>query len=271
MTAAVLQSRWIEWLISIIKKHSVDMLIPSIEVDMSFWNKNRAQIEDAGVCILLNNPELIELCLDKWEFYQKLVKSKFRYRIETSITPNYEQFNVPFVLKPRCGYGGRGYVLVERREVFEEYKEEIGKKLIMQEYVGMDSEEYTVSAFFDKKSNLRACIALKRRLSKQGFTEIAEVVELEGVEEIIRELAKIFFPVGPTNFQFRRHKNEFRLLEINPRISSSTSIRSAFGYNESKMSVEYFLQGKNILRPLIKTGKAIRYIEDYIFYDSSDF
>ena len=61
------------------------------------------------------------------------------------------------------------------------------------------------------------------------------------MKEAIKNLCEIFNPFGPTNFQFRYHEGNLKLLEINPRISSSTSIRMKFGYNESLMAVEYFL------------------------------
>ena len=57
---------------------------------------------------------------------------------------------------------------------------------------------------------------------------------------------------------------------INPRISSSSSIRMNFGYNESSMAIDYFLEGKEVAQPIIKMGHAMRYIEEYIFYDSID-
>lgn len=176
---------------------------------------------------------------------------------------------MPFILKPRCGYGSKGIVKIETRENYELYKSKIGSDLFIQEYVGNDNEEYTISGFFDKESNLKAHIVMKRKLSKEGFTEIAEVVFKRDIVSIIIELAAIFKPVGPTNFQFRKDNGNWKLLEINPRISSSTSIRSAFGYNEAKMCVEYFLEGKEVEQPKIKTGKAIRYVEDFIVYDSN--
>ena len=80
------------------------------------------------------------------------------------------------------------------------------------------------------------------------------------------ELCKIFKPVGPTNFQFRVHEGVYHLLEINPRFSASTSMRSAFGYNEALMAVEYYFYGKSPIQPKIRKGKAIRYIEEHIFY-----
>jgi carbamoyl-phosphate synthase large subunit len=100
-----------------------------------------------------------------------------------------------------------------------------------------------------------------------GYTESAETVDnSDRFEKAISDLALIFKPAGPTNFQFRIDKNnELKLLEINPRISSSTSIRTAFGFNESVMCIEYFLEGKKITQPKLKKGRVIRYSEDAVF------
>ena len=264
------ESTYFTWLMYIIEKYHVDMMIPAIEADMYAWNQARGEIEKKGVIVLLNNYQLIEYCKDKWLFYEKLKQEGFPHCIPSSIIPDVHQFEMPFILKPRCGYGSKGIVKIQTKENYELYESQIGNELFMQEYVGSDDEEYTVSVFFDKDSNIKAHIAMKRKLSKEGYTEIAEVVLLKDILEIITELAVIFKPVGPTNFQFRKKNSNWKLLEINPRISSSTSIRNAFGYNEAKMCVEYFLERKTIEQPEIKMGKAIRYIEDFILYDSDN-
>jgi carbamoyl-phosphate synthase large subunit len=137
---------------------------------------------------------------------------------------------------------------------------------MVQPIIGTDDEEYTTSAFCDGKGGYFALMTLKRKLSKNGYTEKAEVVELLGVENVISSFCKILSPIGPTNFQFRLDNGILKLLEINPRISSSTSIRSSFGYNESEMVLDYFLEGIIPHQPIIKMGKAVRYVEDYIFF-----
>ena len=86
------------------------------------------------------------------------------------------------------------------------------------------------------------------------------------MNEALLKFCKYFKPIGPTNFQFRKHEGVLKLLEINPRISSATSIRTAFGYNECKMAVEYYLKNKKPKQPVIKQGRAVRYTEDFIFY-----
>lgn len=262
--------QYIPWLIDTINKYSVDMIIPGIEADMSVWNINRRVLEETGTKVLLNRSELISLCLDKWEFYQVLHKKGFKYCIETSISQDFHYFEQPFIIKPKCGYGSKGVVLISEEDEFANYKSRIGESLLMQEYVGSSEEEYTASAFFDKDSVLKAWIMMKRKLSQTGYTEASEIVFIDEVVDIMIELASILKPIGPTNFQFRKHKGQWKLLEINPRISSSTSIKSAFNYNECEMSIRYFLENKEVNQPEIRRGKAIRYIEDYIEYDSNN-
>jgi carbamoyl-phosphate synthase large subunit len=258
---------YIDWLKEIIKKYNVDMIIPSIEADVATWNKHRQSLKETGTFALLNAPQLIELCADKWAFYEKLHEYDSRYVIPTSLEPDFNRFKRPFLLKPRNGFASRGLITVENRETFDQHKDKIGKTLMMQSIAGNSDEEYTTSACFDRDSVLRAHRTLRRRLSDDGFTDKAFVADLEGVETAIKDISKVFAPVGPTNLQFRKTSKGLKLLEINPRISSSTSIRTAFGYNEARMSVDYFLYGKEITQPEIQKGHVIRYTEDMVFHD----
>ena len=266
--------KYINWLERIIDKHQVDMIIPGIEADMLAWNKARETLTAAGAQPLLNNPDLIELCSDKWNFYDKLSKTNTQLLIESRLSGTFDElkrdFGVPFLLKPRRGFASKGIVKVESMEDFVKNQNGLGSALMAQPIVGDADQEYTVSAFFDKDSQLLCFMELKRKLSTEGFTEKARVVSLPGVKEAITELAALLSPIGPTNFQFRVHDGQLKLLEINPRISSATSIRAAFGYNESIMSVEYFLNSVVPSQPHIKPGYAVRYIEEHIFYDSNN-
>lgn len=262
---------YIEWLKHIIHKHQVDLVIPGIEADMYKWSESITEIENSGSKVLINNVELISLCKDKWIFYERLKQNNSPFDIETTLDKDFEtlvnKFSLPFLLKPRCGHGSKGIVIVENIDVFLRHQNNIGKILMVQPIVGDENEEYTTSAFCDGNGNYFTSMTLKRKLSKDGYTEKAEVADIENINDVLIPLCKIFRPFGPTNFQFRKHNGVLKLLEINPRISSSTSIRAGFGYNESLMAAEYFLEGKMPVQPLIKKGKAVRYIEDFIFFE----
>lgn len=262
--------KYINWLCDVINKHNIDMIIPSIEADMYMWNKHREQIESTGTFILLNNKELISLCNDKFEFYNKLINSIPEYLIPTTDDLKSNIYGFPYILKPKEGFGSKGIIRIKDEDDYQKYKDKITNDLIMQPIIGTDDEEYTVSAFFDKEHNLIEFLSLKRKLSSNGYTEVAQVDNYD-FNEILQRIASIVKPVGPTNFQFRLDANSnMKLLEINPRISSATSIRATFGYNESQMSVDYFLDAKQlhkIDKKSIQNHKAIRYVEEYIFND----
>lgn len=262
---------YFEWLFSIIKKYKIDMIIPSIEADMYLWNEHRKEIESTGTFVLLNNSQLINLCEDKWKFYTHLQPLIQEHLIPTTDDLSKNVFGYPYILKPKKGFGSKGIIKIHNEEDYKRYKDKITKDLIMQPIIGTDDDEYTVSAFFDQENNLIDYLALKRKLSSNGYTESAVVVNYN-FSSILEKIASVVKPLGPTNFQFRLDKNDnMKLLEINPRISSSTSIRSSLGYNESQMSVDYFLNGKipeRVDKESIKNCKAVRYVEEYIFDDS---
>jgi carbamoyl-phosphate synthase large subunit len=267
------EAAYMEWLLNTIRKHQVDLIIPGIEIDMYKWVEHIPEIERSGAIALLNNVELIHLCKDKWTFYENLTDAGMPCAIESSLSMEFDtlksRFGLPFLLKPRRGFGSKCIVKVDSADTFLIHQKDLGSILMAQPIVGNDDEEFTASAFCDGNGGFYASITLKRKLSRDGFTEKAEVVATDEFIGTISDLCEKFRPIGPTNFQFRRCKDRIKLLEINPRISSSTSIRAAFGYNESAMSVDYFLEHRRPIQPEIKRGRAVRYTDEHIFYEDS--
>jgi carbamoyl-phosphate synthase large subunit len=262
---------YLPWLLHTLREHQVDLLIPGIEIDMYAWAEHRAAIEATGARVLQNNPTLIQLCMDKWTFYSSLCSAELPCAIDSSLSADFEtlrqRFGLPFLLKPRRGFGSKGIVRVDSEATFAAHRAQIGTVLMAQPIVGSDDEEFTTSAFCDGQGGLLASMTLRRKLSRDGYTDRAEVADTQPFLATLQQLCRHFSPLGPTNFQFRQTPDGVKLLEINPRISSSTSIRTAFGYNESAMAVAYFLEGRPPVQPIIRRGRAVRYTDDHIFYD----
>ena len=264
---------YIDWLCATISKHQVDLIIPGIEIDLYKWIDHVTEIERHGAQAVLNRCELVRLCKDKWRFYENLRAADMPWVIDSSLDNSFEtlesQFGLPFLLKPRRGFGSKGIVRVDNAETFQQYRQDIGPLLMAQPIVGNVDEEFTTSAFCDGRGGYYASMTLRRKLSKDGYTDKAEVVTGDQFGDVLFSLCQHFSPIGPTNFQFRTCSDGVKLLEINPRVSSSTSIRAAFGYNESAMAVDFFLLGKPPTPPDIRLGRAVRYVDEHIFYDNS--
>jgi carbamoyl-phosphate synthase large subunit len=267
-------AQYIDWLIETLTKNQIDLAIPGIEADMRLWNKHRERIESFGIVLMLNNPDLIALCEDKWNFYLASSAQQIACTIPTSLASDYDEavalHGSKLIVKPRAGFGSKDITKPKSKEEFLLVSSKIGQTHIVQPLIGEDDHEYSISAFCHPTQGVLALMGLRRKLSTDGYTQNAEVINTDPFEATIKELADHFRPIGPTNFQFRTHDQRPYLLEINPRISSATSIRTAFGYNEAMMAVNYFLQNQLPLQPTIKFGRAVRYIEDGIFYENSN-
>ncbi len=259
---------YISWLCELISQYTIDLLIPGIEIDLYTWMAHQELIEATGCRIAQNNRDLIALCKDKWLFYSEFSKSNLPYVIETTLTSDFDyleaRFGIPFLIKPKRGFGSKGISTIHNRAEYDSVAGLIGTSHIAQSYVGSSAEEYTSSVFGDGKGSYTTHISMQRSLSAQGFTEKATVCDLEEAEKVFGDLCAYFKPLGPTNFQFRKDNGQYKLLEINPRISSSTSLRTAFGYNECQMAVDYFLHRVLPVQPKVSFGYAVRYTEDYV-------
>lgn len=260
-----------EFLRRIIADEHVDFVIPGIEQDTHFFSDNRSLFRELGVAVCLNCRNLIDRSRDKWLMYQELEAAFPEINIPTYLNDDFDflerTLGLPFIVKPRKGYASKGLVRIRDRERFEALGSKVGEVLLAQPIVGTEDEEYTVAAFGDGKGDYLASIVLQRRLAVDGSTAKAVVRPDVALENVLRPIFLHFKPVGPTNLQFRRIGAAWKLLEINPRISSSTSVRTAFGYNEAEMALEFFLNHASISQPKIRRGSVIRYIEDSVVYD----
>jgi len=264
---------YLSWLNQTIERYSIDLIIPGIEVDLYFWNANRNKINTK---VILNNSELICLCQDKWNFYQKLESGTIidYLNIPSMISTDYnkivKELGSPFLLKPKQGYGSKDIVKIESKSDFLKQMSRSDKQFFSQKYIGSDDEEYTVSFFGDGNGKSLVNIILKRKLSSSGYTEQATSTinknDIIDINNIINDIAEYFNPIGPTNIQLRKEGCYFKLLEINPRLSASTAIRTGFNYNECLMAVDFYLNGVLPIQPKIQSGSCVRYIDEHFTY-----
>lgn len=264
---------YLHWILGLLADQSISLVFPGIEPDVNFFSEHRQSF--VGLTNLaINEPNLIRITQDKWLMHEKLMSFGEDVVIPSILSASYAELSstlgATFLLKPRRGSASKGIVKIATEHEFFEYKHLLGNSLFAQEIVGTDDEEYTAAAFCDGLGGASAVITLQRRLASTGSTEKARVVQLPDLDVVINRLCDEFKPIGPTNLQFRKVQGSWKLLEINPRISSSTSIRTAFGFNESAMCVDFYLEGKTPAAPSVKRGSAIRYIEDLVTLDSAN-
>jgi carbamoyl-phosphate synthase large subunit len=253
----------------VIARHHIELVIPGIEQDVSFLSRNRATFADSGARLALNDPELIAVAEDKWLMHETLLELGLP-AIDTVLEGTFEEIAArlgrPFLIKPRRSYASKGVAHLEDGDDLAYWRRKLGGNFMAQRIVGDADSEYTASLFgWGDGAGSRKMI-MQRWLAQDGSTARARVAEEPELETQMDVLTRYFRPVGPTNFQFRRDRSSGRsfLLEVNPRLSSATSLRRAFGMNEADMCVAYYLDGE---RPDFAGGchgGAVRYAEDWL-------
>lgn len=258
---------YLDFLESIIRKYDADLVIPTVELETEVLAVNREAVDALGATFVLNRPELIKLFGDKWKTHLFLKESGLS-TIPTLIDGSFEDISsslgLPFLIKPRSGYGGQGIRIIESGELFDYWKKKAGDAFMAQKKMQGEEGEFTVSIFGLGDGTYVNFISMKKELSKKGYTVRGESVFDEAIVEFVRTLCNLARPLGPTNIQLIKEGGLYYLLEVNPRISASTSLRALFGCNESEMSIEFFLEGKTPAEREITTGVAVRYEEDIL-------
>ncbi len=258
---------FMDFLDDVVRAHGVDLVIPGIEQDVWRLNQERHRLPELETAFALNADTLIRCAHDKWAMHQVL-QSRGLPVIPSVVEGDWEQvrqvLGEPLLMKLRTSYSSKGMQVIHDRYEYEFWKRKAGADFMAQRLVGSDDEEYTTSVFGYGDGTSSRTISLQRTLSGEGATAKAKVVEVAEIDARVLELCAIFEPVGPTNFQFRRHHGDYLLLEINPRISSATSLRAAFGFNEAAMCIEHYLEGARPDAASIRRGTASRFIDEIV-------
>ncbi|WP_096018328.1 ATP-grasp domain-containing protein [Campylobacter lanienae] len=258
-----------EFIKNLIDTYNIDLVLFGTEQEIIRLMEAKEEMGEYYSKLVINKEEIVKLSQDKWLTNEFLNKNNL-LTIPTKINGDFKEivneFGLPFLLKPRRSYASKGIEKIYNEEDFNYYRKKSGDQFMVQKIIGDNDHEYTSAIFGFGDGNFVSPITLKRKLSGEGATAKAEVIEIDEINELIKKYCEILKPFGPTNFQFRKDKDRFYLLEINPRISSSTSLREYFGYNEAEMCIDFFVNKIKPKTNIIKKGYAVRYIADCIIY-----
>ena len=262
---------YIDFLVDTIKHHHIDLVFFGTEQELYKASDSRLLLAEYMNRLVMNRRDVIDLSKDKLKTHLFLCQQNIE-TIPTHVGRTFKDLSqdlgLPFIIKLRQSYASKGVFRIDDEQDFNYFTRKAFGDYIAQALVGDDNQEYTAAVFGLGTEKVLPPFILRRRLSAEGATSKAVVEHIPDLRDTITHLACLLRPVGPTNFQFRRHNGKYLLLEINPRISSSTSIRAAFGYNEAEMCIRYFYDKGDISNPSMRTGTAIRYISDWITYEN---
>lgn len=265
---------FINFINSIIDEYSIDLVITGIEQDLEAMIKDFKNLSSSSKYVL-NNKELFEIFHDKKKTYDflenKISLIPWIYYCDDLYSKASNTLGLPFILKQDISYASKGVAVIDNQKDFDYFIDKFGQNCMAQKKLKIKDYEFTCSIFGLGDGSFVNPICFQRELSAEGATKKAVNIKID--DTLLQTLTTICTECkleGPTNLQFIKHEDKYLLLEINARISSSTSMRQLFGVNEAEMCIDYYLFGKTPETKIQKYGTIIRYIED-VYFDSDCF
>ncbi len=281
-------SAYIPKILEICQKESILALVPGSEQELTKISVNRVKFEECGVLSLINTPEVVKLCMDKWATYNFLKDNGFNAPKSLLMRGDdmVSALNLPVIIKPaEESFGSSNVFLAQDLEevfFFVQYLRRQGSKPLVQEYIGSYDEEYTVGVLTDiQDGELIGSIALKRqilsglsnrlkiknRYSIEAYSDILAISsgisqgiidDFPDVRDYCEKIAIKLGSRGAMNIQCRKDKGKIYPFEINPRHSGTTYLRAMVGFNEPDILIRRHILGETIPSINYKKGVIVR-------------
>lgn len=267
---------YLDRLFEVCRRFGVQAVFHGCEPELLVFHRNRQRFADAGLLLPINPADVIETCMDK-SATAAFLSGTPHAPPRTLTFDSREGLDrvdfFPVVVKPSRGGGGsRDTFIAQTPRQLELLAEYIGigsETFVVQEYVGTPQDEFTVGVLHDMDGHFLNSIAVHRLLAGAlnirsstanitGRTELGpRLVVSSGIShglidtfpEVRRqceEIARALGARGPINLQGRFVGGRFRVFEINPRFSGTTSLRAMVGYNEPDLLLRRHLLGETI-------------------------
>ena len=232
---------YIETIIDICKKERIDTLISLIDPELSLISQNIEKFKQVNVKPIISDYDKIEMCLDKYQMYEFLIKNNFR-TIKSYIDKEefYKDFSgnrieFPIFVKPVKGSASLNINKINSKEELEIIWKD-SEKLMIQEY--MDGQEYGADVYIDMISNEPVSIFVKKKIKmRAGETDKSISVKDEKLFELIKRFVKKAGFKGIIDIDIFEKNNKYYISEVNPRFGGGYPHAYECGVNVPKMII----------------------------------
>ena len=232
-------NKYLESIKTLIKKHSVDVVIPTSEIELEAL---QPLIDELGKDKFITAGErVVEIGNDKLKTIDFIKSLDIPVPWTMSANGNMP-ISFPCILKPQRGAGSNNIIKLENVSETKFYTDKFPDS-IFQEFLEPDNREITC-AVYRSKSGKVAILQLLRELT-DGTTSWATVIKDNKVLKMCEDIAIGLNLHGAINIQLRLTSLGPRVFEINPRFSSTVLMRHRLGFCDLLWALDE-AQGENI-------------------------
>jgi carbamoyl-phosphate synthase large subunit len=221
--------RFVPALREIVRREQPHYLVPLVDEEIPKVHAF-VRAEAPAIKVVAPAPAFCDLVLDKWTMARALADHGLPVA-PTWLASDAGDATYPAIVKPRQGRGSRGLAFLDGPSDLASYL--AGKqadRFIVQER--LTGPEFTTSVVVGLDNTLLAVVP-KEAAEKRGITQVGITRAVPEIDRLCRDIARLLAPNGPFNVQLIFGADRVpRVIEINPRYSTTMALTLASGVNE---------------------------------------
>ncbi|ARN57719.1 ATP-grasp domain-containing protein [Sedimentisphaera salicampi] len=214
---------YLDELLEIVRAENINLLVPTIDLDLILLAENRAIFKNAGCTVFVPNLPAVQIARDKRKTLAFLESAGLKcpkiYTLKQALASEAKEF----FLKPWDGSASTNTVLASGSDELEFYANKIPKSIIQQFISG---QEYTCDIFTSKDNEVKCVVPRKRIAVRAGEVSIGETEYDEDMISQCRLLAEMLRPgLSVLTVQLiKTSAGELYFIEINARFGGGAPL-----------------------------------------------
>lgn len=238
VTPLIYEEDYIPFLLSYCREKEISLLISLFDIDLPVLAANKERFRQAGVRVLVSDPEVIRVCNDKWETFCFLREHDFPAP-ETFLDPDEAlaaceagRLNWPLIVKPRWGMGSLSVFEAENetelRVFCEKAKREIRRSYLKYEAAAapeacvliqekLAGQEHGLDVINDLEGRYQNTIVKVKHAMRSGETDCAVTVDFPEMVSLGERISKALGHIGNLDMDVFWSDGKPYVLEMNAR------------------------------------------------------
>lgn len=280
----IYDENYIPFLLEYCQKNAIDIVISLFDIDLLMLATHKKEFEEVGTKVIVSDPQIVEVCNDKWKTYNFLKDNGFHaplsfLNMSEVIKKNESgELKYPIVVKPRYGCGSISVAIAydeeDLRYLTKKANENIANSYLKYESAMTDNkviyqeclkgQEYGADIINDLHGVTQNIIVRKKLAMRSGETDIAQLVDEPVIKDTLIKLGQITKHIANMDCDVFLVDGVPYVLEMNVRFGGGYPFSHMGGCNLPKAIVNW-VEGKTVDKSLISAKTEITgYKEIYI-------
>ncbi len=251
-------------LLGLCRQEEVAAVISLNDLELPLLAAHKEEFEKIGTVVLVSDPQVVDICFDKWKTAQFFERLGIRYPA-TWLTLEEARgaladgrLSFPVVVKPRWGTASIGIEFPEDPQELELAYELVRHKLkrtfladasaadearavLIQQY--LPGKEFGLDIVNDLQGNYRTTVVKEKLAMRAGETDKAVVADKPELAAVGEQIARQLRHVVNLDCDFFEHEGVFYGLEMNPRFGGGYPFSHVAGLDLPR-AVIHWLRGE---------------------------